>query len=251
MDTSTEQLVLMICIMTAAGFIQSVVSFGMGLLALPLLLQIGVPVPAAMSLMMVCIATQTILGLWQTRKHIPLRETAWAFAMRLVFTSLGILFLKELISGHESFFRLLVGLVLCGIVFVQWAWSVEPREHVQAVWGWLAFSLSGLMGGTFGMGGPPVMLWAISHTWTTLRIRAFLFSTFLLIIPLQTALLCALFGQVAVDGLVKGLMLIPAVVIGSLLGLPIGNRLPRRLMRILVYLLLLTVGGRMIVLYFT
>ena len=240
----------MLCIMAAAGFVQSLVSFGMGLLALPLLIQVGVPVPTAMSLMMVCIATQTALGVWQTRRHIPVRATAWAFGMRIIFTSLGILLLRELISDREDLFRLLIGLVLCVIVVVQWLWSVEPRDEVRPLWGWLAFALSGLMGGTFGMGGPAVMLWAISHNWDTIKIRAFLFSTFLLIIPLQIGLLCALFGQLAVDGLLLGVLMIPAVVTGSLLGLPLGNRLPTSLMRLATYVLLLIVGGKMIIAYF-
>ena len=40
----------------------------------------------------------------------------------------------------------------------------------------LTFTGSGVLAGLCGMGGPPLVLWAMAHDWPTQRIRGFLFA---------------------------------------------------------------------------
>lgn len=222
----------------------------MGLLAVPLLIQVGLSPPSAISVLLMGICIQTALGTWQTRKAIPVRDTVWAFIVRAVFIVVGTTVLQFVVTGSVGLFKLMVGVVLCIIVPVQWLWRFEPKDHLHAAWGWLAFTLSGIMAGIFGMGGPPLVLWVVSQTWPAERIRGFLFCTFFLLCPFQLAALCVAFGPPAIEGIKLGALMIPAVILGSLLGLPIGKRLDPARVRLIAYVLLLVIGGQMIFSYF-
>ena len=91
-----------------------------------------------------------------------------------------------------------------------------------------------------------MVLWVISQTWPAAKIRAFLFCSFLLVCPLQMGMLYLVFGQPALDGFQLGVIMIPAVVIGSVIGLPFGKRLPREKVKKMAYVILLLIGARMI-----
>ena len=78
-----------------------------------------------------------------------------------------------------------VGVVLLIVLGLQTCCKVQPRPHIHWAWTVVAGSLSGLMAGLLGMGGPPLVLWLMAHDWPSLRQRTFLWLSFLLLVPFQ------------------------------------------------------------------
>ena len=241
MDTSTifgAGLVIFL-----AGTAHSVVGFGYSLFATPLLVMIGIPLPRAITLVATCSLFQSGLGTIALRRHVPWRTVFSAVAVRVAGMLVGILYLKKLAALNMDHMRLTVGLVLCALVLLQMLW--KPRPVPKSHWGWagLAFSSSGILAGLVGMGGPPLVLWLMAHDWTTRRIRGFLFAVFTTTLPLQLGLLTLTFDVSILRYAGLGLAFVPLVFLGSRIGLPLGDRMPRAGLRRVAYLILLVIGG--------
>lgn len=92
------------------------------------------------------------------------------------------------------------------------------------------------------MGGPPLVLWVMAHDWTAERTRAFLFASFMSLVPVQLALLYWTFGKDVVYGIAVGAALSPVVFLGSLFGLRVGALIPKPLLRRLAFFLLVAIA---------
>ena len=229
-------------IICVASAIQSAVGFAFALFATPLLTWTGMPLQYIITTVSVCSFVQSSLGTRHLRASVPWRLSLLVIASRLVTLVLGILILKKIAGLDVSGIRLIVGSVLCLLVILQLVGKIRPSEKVHWVWGGLAFSTSGLLMGITGMGGPPLVLWAVAHNWSVEKTRGFLFSVFAATIPIQIMLLYITFGTDILLTAMRALLLAPAVYLGVKIGIPIGNRMPRQLLRRIVYLLLLAIG---------
>jgi uncharacterized membrane protein YfcA len=111
-------------------------------------------------------------------------------------------------------------------------------------WGWggVAFLGSGFLAGICGMGGPPLVLWAVAHDWPTQRIRGFLCATFATSIPIQIVLLAVTFGMPILWYVAVGIALLPLVYAGSAVGLPVGNRFASPALRRVAFAVLFATG---------
>lgn len=227
-----------------AGTIQSAVGFAFALFSTPLLLWLGLPLPNAITVAGVCCFVQGATGARHLRADIPWRTVGITTAVRLFFFVIGLWVLKHLNELDPDRVRLVVGAILCGLVGMQFVAKVHPSNNVH--WGWaaLAFSSSGLLSGICGMSGPPLVLWAFAHDWSVKRIRGYLFASFAATMPVQIALLYVTFGTDILRSLGIALLVAPAVLGGVALGLPVGNRMPRPLLRKVVLAILLFVGLR-------
>jgi uncharacterized protein len=128
------------------------------------------------------------------------------------------------------------------LVLLQLLLRVEPKERIHWGWSGLAFLGSGFAGGTCGMGGPPMVLWAVAHNWTTQRTRGFLFASFAISIPIQILMVSVVTGPSILLVFAQAFLLFPLVWLGIRLGMPIGNRLPKETMRRIAFALLLMIG---------
>ena len=92
------------------------------------------------------------------------------------------------------------------------------------------------------MGGPPLVLWVMAHDWPADRTRAFLFAAFSSLIPVQLGLFYAALGPDVLRGAALGVVLIPAVWIGSAAGLRLGALVSKRRLRLAAYALLAAIA---------
>ena len=228
-------------IVCMAGVIQSAVGFGFGLFATPLLMYVGHPLPNAIAITIISSLAQTLIGSWRLRTHIPWRPAFGAAAVRTAVAVLGLLALKKLTALTISDVKLVVGAVVCLAVGLQ-SVRMRPVESLHWAWGAFAFSTSGFLAGLCGMGGPPLVLWALAHDWPSQRTRGFLFATFASSIPGHIALLCFTFGMDIARSAGIGLLMLPATFLGAAIGMPLGNRIEKQLLRRIVYVLLLGIG---------
>ncbi len=235
-------LVFVGAVIFGAGLTQSIAGFGYALFATPLLIWLGMELPAIIVLVGTCSMFQALIGARKLRAAVPWRLALTATAFRLASLMVGLFVLKKLITLSPEYIKLAVGGILCLLVVVQFFWRVRPAETVHWVWGGLAFTASGLLTGVCGMGGPPLVLWALAHKWSSERTRGFLFAVFATAIPLQIVLLCLIFGEGISKNVVMGIMFVPVVYLGTVVGLPLGNRLSKEELRRIVSVILLIFG---------
>lgn len=135
-----------------------------------------------------------------------------------------------------------VGVILLLALGMQWLLKIKPRQHIGVGWTLIAGAASGLTAGLVGMGGPPVVLWVMAHDWPAKKSRAFLWATFMMLIPFNLVLLVIKFGSGMWGSCLIGLCLSPLVVLGSELGQRVGELMNRHRLRSAALLLLLVLA---------
>jgi uncharacterized membrane protein YfcA len=244
---STLDIVAAAGILCLASTVQSAIGFGYALVATPLLIWIGIPLPSAVTLVATCSFVQAIIGARHLRASVPWRLALIATTVRTATLVAGLLILRQIAELDTRAVRFVVGVVLGLLVISQLIGKVRPAERIHWLWGGLAFSTSGLLAGACGMGGPPLVLWSLAHDWSAEKIRGFLFTVFAASIPIQIVLLYFTFGTNILWTTGTALLLAPVVFLGAVIGLPLGNRLPRPLLRGIVYATLLVIAASSII----
>ena len=229
-------------VLCLASTVQSAIGFGYALVATPLLIWTGIPLPNTITLVAVCSFIQSVIGARHLRASVPWSLVLIAITVRVGTLIIGLLILRQIVELDTHTIRFVVGIVLSLLVIIQLVGKVRPAETVHWLWGALAFSTSGLLAGICGMGGPPLVLWAMHHDWSAKKIRGFLFAVFAASIPIQVVLLYFTFGMDILRFTITALLLAPAVLLGTVIGLPLGNRLPRPVLSGIVYATLLIIG---------
>jgi uncharacterized membrane protein YfcA len=116
------------------------------------------------------------------------------------------------------------------------------------VWDWTAFLSSGFLVGFCGIGGPPIVMWAMAQEWPPARTRGFLFLVFFSSMFPQLALLALAYGSAIGPAMLTGIIGAPIVLAGTFLGLRIGRHFSPRWLRrvsftILIVMALIEVAG--------
>lgn len=242
MPLTVPVMVAIAAVITLASVIQSSVGFAFALFATPLLLWTGIPLPQVITIVSVSSFFSSLIGAGHLRASIPWRPALTASVVRIVMILAGLLILKKLVGLDGGSVRAVVGGILILLVGMKLVYRARPAEKVHWLWGALAFSSSGLLVGICGMGGPPLVLWLLAHNWSTARIRGFLFVAFAVTIPVQIFLLYLVFGAEIMSTAFWTLLLIPFILLGTVVGLPLGNRLPKPLLRKIMNGILLIIG---------
>lgn len=163
-------------IIFTATLIRSAFGFGEALLAVPLLaffmpLQTAAPLAVLVS---ITIATIVVAQDW---RRIHFYTTAWLVLPTLFGIPLGLLLLT---SSHQRFVKAALALLI--IAFAAYSLSgrnaLELRRDHRA---WLLFFgfLAGVLGGAYGMNGPPLVIYGSMRRWTAQHFRATLQAYFL------------------------------------------------------------------------
>jgi len=234
-------------ILCVAGIAQSAVGFGYALFATPLLLWIGIPLPDTITLVATCSMGQAIISARKLREHVPWKLSLTATAVRVASVLIGLFLLKQLVTLDTSYIRLTIGCILCLLTIIQLVWKTKTVQALHWGWAGLAFFSSGILAGICGMGGPPLVLWAMAQDWSTKKTRGFLFAVFATAIPIQLILLTITFGTSILKDIAIGVAFIPLTFVNTAIGLPIGNRWPKKKLKRIAYATLLIIGVSAIV----
>lgn len=242
MDITLSQYLTIGIILLLGSVLQGIVGFASGLFSIPLLLLNHVELPHAIAINLVASSVQSILGAWKLNESLPWRTTVRPIAIRFVALPTGALLLWLAQDWDRTMVKQMIGAILLAVVAAQALWRVEPREKIYAAWEWFTFSLSGVMAGFCGMGGPPMVLWVLAHRWDAARSRAFLFYLFIGGLIPQATVMLLLFGWPLLKTFGLGLLLIPFTASGALIGLAIGNALPIARLRMLTFVVLVLIA---------
>ncbi len=232
--------------MFAGSLAQGAIGFGLGLIAVPLLVEAGFSLAQAVALSTLSIGIQVMFGAWRLRAHIPWADVKLAAALRFLTVGGGVLLLLKAEAMDLDGIKGLVGVgVLLGLVLRLAAPKVAGR-------GWslpasiATFSLSGLLQGLVAMGGPPLVLWMTTRDYTAKQARAFTLTLFLFNAPVQVLLLLFLSETMTLEVALMALAISPLIFLGTTIGLRIGDRFSKPLLNQLALTLLLVIALRAI-----
>ncbi len=215
-------------------FLQGVIGFGAGAFGIPLLYFSGFEIDTAIAAITIASMTQSGIGAWKLSDSIVWRATIRPGLIRILFILPGVLALDYLNNFGDSpeesrqLIQQSIGVVLILIVISRGFIKLESQEELPVIWEYIAFSISGVMLGFIGMGGPAVALWVMCQPWNAKQSRGFLFAMlFYGMIPLAILLVWK-FGATSALGLTLGVMGLPVVFLGTALGIRVGNKLERQ-----------------------
>jgi len=225
-------------VMTAGSILQGAVGFGYGLMAVPLLMAAGFSAEVAVATMCTGAMIQSAAATYALRNHVPVRTAIWGTVVRAPFMLFGVLVLTKLVLFPIAYVRCGVGVLVLILLFLQVVMVTDGDRDLSPAWAGIAFVCSGVLAGMVGMGGVPLVLWAMAKPWTSLQMRAFFFASFATTTPVLLILLGATFGAPVGWGILAGLASAPLVYLGGTIGVCVGNRFSRLLLRRLVFGLL-------------
>ena len=165
-----------VAVIFAATLIRSTIGFGEALVAVPLLaLRTPVSVAAPLAVLVsIVVAGIVVVQDW---RRIELRSARGLILAALPGIPLGVLLLA---AANDHVVRLVLGLVI--IAFSLHALTLGGSRHlVQDHGGWLMACgfLSGVLGGAYGMNGPPLAVYGALRRWSPQQFRATLQGYFL------------------------------------------------------------------------
>ena len=164
-----------LAVVFVATLVRSAFGFGEALIAVPLL-ALCIPLQVAAPLAVLLSITIAAIVVVQDREQIHLRNAAWLIAATLPGLPLGLLLLT---SSHQQAVKCALGaIILSFAAFSLLGRAPLPRaEHRR----WLITCgfCAGILGGAYGMNGPPLVVYGSMRRWPPQQFRATLQAYFL------------------------------------------------------------------------
>ncbi|HEY2588077.1 MAG TPA: sulfite exporter TauE/SafE family protein [Tepidisphaeraceae bacterium] len=221
-----------------ATLIRSTLGFGEALVAVPLL-ALRLPVQVAAPLAVLVSITVAAIVMAQEWHRVHFRAAGWLAAWTMLGIPLGLLMLKE-VNGRTV--KATLGLVI--IAFALWSLLNRVpftlnRDRHKWLFGFGLFA--GVLGGAYGMNGPPLVVYGSLRRWSAAQFRATLQGYFL------PASLAGMFGYWVAGLWVPAvtrfyLLSLPATIVATFLGRVLHARISPRAFFAYVYLGLLAIG---------
>jgi len=219
-----------------ATLVRAALGFGEALIAVPLL-SLMIPVQVAAPVAVLISITVAALILVRDWRHIHLRSASWLVLSTLLGTPLGLLLL---IRAPANVVKACLGVVI--LAFSAYGLlrgrvvALTDDRHIAL------FGLSaGVLGGAYGMNGPPLAVYGALRGWSTQQFRATLQGYFL---PASMVAMAGYWvtGLWTSDVTHYYVISLPAVVAAVLLGQLITSRMNSALFMRCVYLGLILVA---------
>jgi len=241
LDPNTVYVLVVIFIAT---LIRSTLGFGEALVAVPLLaLRTPVAVAAPLAVALSVLVAGVIVA--QDWRRIEIRSASWLIVASLLGVPLGLLLLAR---GNEHLVKTILGAIIAAFSIYSLT-AARSRLHLQQdhlvgllVCGFIA----GILGGAYGMNGPPLAIYGSLRRWSPQHFRATLQGYFL---PTSLA---GLIGYAAMGLWVSSvtryfLLSLPGVLLAIVIGRAVNHRLRSDRFFRFVYAGLIVIGGVLII----
>ncbi|MCP4155038.1 MAG: sulfite exporter TauE/SafE family protein [bacterium] len=229
-------------VMSLGCIIQSSSGFGFGLFVIPILLFFGYDLATSVIMVIIASALQKVTAVTYLKKDVPWRELMPYMLVGLVALPLGIYAMFRATFLDKSVVQFIVGALVLILLLLQWKGTIKSREVVPPVWGYIAGFFSGVLNGFANIGGPPLVLWVLAHQWDNRKMRATSIAFALIFVPLQIAMMLYTFGNTLLQPMFKILLLTPVLLLGTWVGLRIGEKISKEHLRVYMQVLLLIIA---------
>jgi uncharacterized membrane protein YfcA len=240
----TLQILLIIFVAT---LIRSAFGFGEALVAVPLLaffIPLNVAAPLAV-LVSITIAAIVVVQDW---RHIHLFSTGWLVLATLFGIPLGLLLLT---SSHQRAVKAALGAIIVAfsvysLLSVTMNRAPIELKHDSRAWLLTCGFCAGILGGAYGMNGPPLAVYGTMRRWSAQHFRATLQGYFLpaSIIGMVGYWLTGLWTSTVTH---YYLLSLPVTVVGVFLGRTLNRRMHGESFQKYIYLGLVAIGGVLLV----
>jgi uncharacterized protein len=243
-ETAIESTTLLVLIILfTATLIRSAFGFGEALVAVPLL-AFFIPLEVATPLAVLVSITIAGVIVVQDRKNIHLLSAGWLVLSTIFGIPLGLLLLT---STHQQAVKAALGILL--VAFAVYSLSGRrPPELNRDSRAWLLVCgfCAGVLGGAYGMNGPPLAIYGTMRRWSAQHFLATLQGYFL------PASIIGMGGYFAAGLWTRAvthyyLLSLPATLIGVFLGRAINHRLHGEAFLRYIYAALVVIGAVLLV----
>jgi uncharacterized protein len=157
-----------------ATVIRSAFGFGEALVAVPLL-ALAIPIEVAAPVAVLVSVTVALLIVARDWRSIHVRSAVWLVLPTLLGIPLGLLLLRTV---PEPIVKALLAIVI--IAFSAWSLAARARFELRndRLAGFFGFA-AGILGGAYGMNGPPLAIYGSLRKWSPANFRATLQGYFL------------------------------------------------------------------------
>jgi len=226
-----------------ATLIRSALGFGEALVAVPLL-ALRLPVEVAAPLAVLVSITIAAIIVAQDWRHVHLRSTVWLVLPTFFGIPLG---LWLLVHGNQELVRAILGLLLIAFsVYCLWGRSRLELKSDNRVWLVGCGFLAGILGGAYGMNGPPLAIYGSMRRWSPQHFRATLQGYFL---PASVVGMAGywLAGLWVREVTYYFLLSLPAMLVAIFLGRVMNRRLNSDAFLRYVYIGLIAIGAILLI----
>ncbi|WP_214072996.1 sulfite exporter TauE/SafE family protein [Mucilaginibacter sp. dw_454] len=227
-----------------ATLVRSTFGFGESLVAVPLFC-LFIPINVAVPLSVLISVLVALVVVAQDYRQIEMNSAKWLILFAIPGIPLGLLILTY---GNELWVKTGLGLLIIAYsLYALFGKSAFRLEKDSRVWLFICGLFSGILGGAFGINGPPLVVYGNLRNWDAKTFRATLQGYFL------PASLIGLIGYLSKglitrDVIIDFLISLPAVFPAVFLGRYLNHRLKGQSFFKYVYAGLLLIGVLLIVL---
>lgn len=221
-----------------ASLVRSTFGFGESLIAVPLLsllipIEIAVPLSVLISIFIAAVVVA------QDHKQIHYKSAAGL----ILYASLGIpIGLLLLVYGNETSIKVILAILI--IFYAAYSLLSKKRLKIKTdskLWIFICGFISGILGGAYGLNGPPLVIYGNLSNWTAQHFRATLQAYFL---PTSIIGMFGYWYQGLWNSTVSYYFFIslPAVIPAIFIGRYLNNRLKDRTFLTYIYIGLICIG---------
>jgi uncharacterized protein len=233
---SESSTVLVPAVLFLATFIRSAFGFGEALIAVPLLAFV-VPVEVAAPVAVLASITVSVIAMVQDWRQVHVRSAGWLVLSTLPGLPLGLLLLKTVAEP-------IVKGILAVVIITLSMYSLLGRKQLELKddsLAWFFGFSAGVLGGAYGMNGPPLVIYGSLRRWTPKHFRATLQGYFL---PASLLGMCGYWLAGLWTPAVSRyyLLSLPAIALATLLGRAVNHRMNAGQFLSYVYVGLMVIG---------
>jgi|SRR5690606_15019627 len=172
----TLTILFILIISFIASFVRSTLGFGESLIAVPLFL-LFLPVETAVPLSVMLSIVIALVIVIQDHQKIHFRSAKWLIFYAVLGIPLGI---ALLLYGNELWIKIGLGaLIILYALYSLFGKNTKKLHSDNMLWLFGCGVLSGVLGGAYGLNGPPLVIYGNLRQWSAKHFRATLQAYFL------------------------------------------------------------------------
>jgi uncharacterized membrane protein YfcA len=225
-----------VLVILIAGFFQGLTSFGFALISMPFLIKI-IPIKEAVPIVVILSLLTNFIVMANCYKQIKIRKIWILILASIIWAPLGTYSLVYLNSTILKIFTAVFIIVFALILIAGKSFTIRNERVGYMITG----SLSGFLNGSISMSGPPVALFLSNQGADKNEFRANI-TIYAIILNVITIIMYFYNGLITNDIIRNIIWLIPAMIIGVIVGILFSKKLNDKLFKKIALVLIIVSG---------